>query len=142
MKAMTKKKTDEIKEWEKYPRLDHLSGDMRLRLEERQRQKKVRYVLFRLQTQAEQNKDLNDIEALEGFLEYWLEQEPVYAIDPRGKRKEVPPNKRKKVKDLGGYEKFAKVWDVDADLKVYIRHSSVWQEWNAQLIKVAPVLGE
>jgi len=37
---------------------------------------------------------------------------------------------------------FAIKWDVDADLKVYLRHSSVWQEWNATLMRVVPVLGE
>ena len=47
-----------------------------------------------------------------------------------------------KVKDLGGYTEFAKMWDVDEDLNVYIRHLSVWQAWNLTLMRVAPYLGD
>jgi hypothetical protein len=63
-------------------------------------------------------------------------------INPRGQRVPVPSNKQKPVAELGGYKSFAAVWDVDDELFVYLRHSSVWQEWNALLYRVAPILGE
>lgn len=131
------------KVWELYPKLDHLTGNMRLQLEERVRLRKVRYKLFRLQTQIEKGAPIEEVEdLLPGFVEFWLNEVPQYSLDPKKLKQPVPENKLCPVKDLGGFKSFAKVWDVDHDLKVYLRHSSVWQEWNATLHRVVPILGE
>jgi hypothetical protein len=37
---------------------------------------------------------------------------------------------------------FANLWDVDHNLEVYLRHSSVWQDWNAVLHRAVPIIGE
>jgi hypothetical protein len=93
--------------WEQYPKLDHLTGQMRLQLEDRRRLRKVRYFLFRLCTQEKQNKDLSLVENLPpGFVEFWLQEKPKYQIDPRGKKVPVPPNKNLTISQLGGYGNF------------------------------------
>jgi hypothetical protein len=129
--------------WELYPKLDHLTGQMRLQLEDRRRLRKVRYLLFRLRTQCEKNEPFENVGNLPpGFVQFWSQEKPKYQIDPRGKKIPVPPNKNLTVDALGGYAKFGQVWDVDHDLMVYLRHSSVWQEWAVTLNKVAPIIGE
>ncbi|MDH3571294.1 MAG: hypothetical protein OER89_14090, partial [Gemmatimonadota bacterium] len=62
--------------------------------------------------------------------------------DPNGKQVPVPEGKHVPTALLGGYAMFATLWDVDEDLKVYLRHSSVWNEWNLVMQRVVPVLGE
>lgn len=128
--------------WELRPVLSHIpAGTLREQLETRTRQKKVRYMLFRLRTQAEKNEPLNKVDnLLPGFIDFWLSEKPAYAIDPRGNKIPVPPNKNKHVYEFGGYSSFAQYWDVDSDLVVYLRHSSIWQEWNVTLSKVAPII--
>lgn len=130
--------------WNKYPDLMHLApGSSREKLEARIRLKKIRYMLYRLRTQTEKNEPLDQVEGLlPGFIEFWLNETPVYAIDPRGQRILVPVNKQLPVSQLGAYGSFAQTWDVDEELMVYVRHASVWQEWNAILHRVVPVLGE
>jgi hypothetical protein len=129
--------------WELYPKLDHLTGQMRLQLEDRRRLRNVRYFLFSLRNQCEKNEPLENVGNLPpGFIQFWQQEKPKYQIDPRGKKIPVPPNKNLTVAELGGYAKFAQVWDVDHDLMVYLRHSSVWQEWAVTLNKVAPIIGE
>ena len=131
------------KVWEHYPKLDHLTGKMREQLEERRRLRAIRYKLFRFQTQIGKKEPLEAVEEIPpGFIDFWLGEKPEYQIDPRGQRVPVPENRNKTVRELGGYASFAKVWDVDHDLKVYLRHSSVWQEWNALLHRVVPIVGE
>lgn len=131
------------KVWEYYPKLDHLTGKMREQLEERRRLRAIRYKLFRFQTSLGKNEPLESVEDIpRGFIDFWLSQKPEYAIDPRGIKINVPADKMNMVSELGGYSSFAKIWDVDADLRVYLRHSSVWQEWNATLHRIVPVVGE
>lgn len=132
-----------IKPWEVYPQLDHLTGPAREMLESRKRHRQVRYLLFSLQTAIGNGKSLNTVACPDGFVEFWLKEKPTYQIDPTGRKTTVTDqHKKKNVEDLGGYALFATKWDVDADLQVYIRHSSVWQEWNSTLMRVVPVLGE
>jgi len=127
--------------WEKYPEFPHLKGKLREQVEARKRHKLVRYMLFRLKTAADQNQDLGASGIYPpGFIEFWLAETPKYMVTANG-RKELPDRNRT-VHELGGYSEFATKWDVDADLFVYLRHSSVWQEWNATLMRVVPVLGE
>ncbi len=130
--------------WEVLPVLSHIpSKELRDKLEVRQRQKKVRYMLFRLKNQADKKEPLEQVDGLlPGFIEFWLGEKPVYAKDPRGNKIPVPPNKNKHIFEIGGYKTFATTWDVDSDLLVYLRHSSVWQEWNVTLAKIVPVLGQ
>lgn len=129
--------------WELYPKLDHLTGTMREQLEERRRLRKVRYMLFRLRTQVERKNPLEDIEGLlPGFIEFWENEVPLYGLDPQKRKCPVPEHKAQKTKDLGGFGTFAQNWDVDHDLNVYLRHSSVWQEWNATLHRIVPIIGE
>lgn len=143
---MTKDNTKESslgKAWALYPRLDHLAdGPFKIQLEARRRLRKVRYNLFSLKTCVDNNRPLVDLEELPGFAPFWLDEEPVYAIDPNGDKIPVAPKRQKAVSDLGGFASFATVWDVDDDMNVYIRHSSVWQEWNATLHRVVPILGD
>jgi len=129
--------------WERYPDLEHLSGKALAKMQRRRRQKFVRYWLFRMQDAEEMDKPLLDDPLRNaGFYNFWLEQRPEYQMSPTGVREPVAPDKRVTVERLGGYKAFASRWDVDEDLTVYIRHSSVWQEWNAVLYRVVPVLGE
>lgn len=130
------------KAWEQIPPMPHIGGAAREELERRVRLRKVRYLLFRYQTQLGKRAPLSDVPTPPGFEAFWLGERPLYQVDPTGKKIDVPPNKRKQIADLGGYASFAKVWDVDADLYVYLRHSSVWQEWNARLARSVPILGE
>lgn len=134
--------------WEKYPELTHLSGEGRIRMERRRRHRAVRYGLFRLQTVVTNDQDVvkvcNDLPA--GFASYWLDRKPSYVMTPGPNgalvKAEVLIGGGRPVSDIGGYAEFARVWDVDEDLKVYLRHSSIWQEWNAKLMRVVPILGE
>ena len=131
-----------MNEWEKYPKLEHLEGKEREAMESRRRHRGVRYWLFRLQHGEEHGAPEDGPEELPGFVEFWLTQRPEYVIGPNGEKLSVPQEKRVPVALLGGYGMFATLWDVDADLVVYLRHSSVWQEWNATLYRIVPVLGE
>jgi len=131
-----------MNEWEKYPKLDHLTGSARDVMETRRRHRQVRYMLYSLQTAEEKGVPLQTVSPLPGFVEFWLQEKPKYQISPLGKRIKVPDNRDVQVFALGGYKQFAKRWDVDEELMVYLRHSSVWQEWNATLMRVVPILGE
>ena len=114
---------------------------MRERLEVRRRHKQVRYLCFRIQTLIEQGLPLlGNVDLPPGFDAFWLGERAEYLIDPRGKR--APPRHGRTVAEMGGWGGFAKTWDVDEELRVYERHSSIWQEWNATLARVVPVLGE
>ncbi len=129
--------------WEKYPELTHMHGDARVQMERRRRHRAVRYGLYCLHNQETGGPKAKDLP--KGFESYWLEQRPQYAVEPssEGLRKtEVPDNKAFPIEILGGYAQFAVLWDVDEDLNVYLRHSSVWQEWNATLMRVVPIIGE
>lgn len=129
--------------WEKFTELPHVPNAIRARTERRLRQRQVRYLLFRLQTAELNNQDLETSgEYPPGFISFWLSEYPKYAIGPKSEKIPVPQNKNKPVSQLGGYSQFAKRWDVDADLWVYIRHSSIWQDWNAKMLQVVPILGE
>ena len=135
---MTTRKTGNP--WEKYPELPHLSGETRRSMERRRRHRAVRYGLYSLHNQETGGAKAKGLPR--GFKGYWLEQKPKYAIDPRNEKVSVPDNKDFPVEILGGYPKFAILWDVDEDLNVYLRHSSVWQEWNATLMRVVPIIGQ
>jgi len=142
---MAKKKNRQVEgAWVEKPKLLHIpDGPARDKLESRRRLRAVRYMLFRLQNQVKQGKPLEAVEGLlPGFIHFWVGETPKYTISARGQRVPVHPQKDKCVADLGGYKTFAIVWDVDEDLMVYLRHASVWQEWNAVMAKVVPVLGE
>lgn len=130
--------------WDKYPELMHLApGTSREKLEARVRLKKIRYMLYRLRTQTEKKEPLDKVDGLlPGFIDFWLNEKPLYALDPRGQKVPVPKNKQLPVSALGAYGSFAQTWDVDEELMVYVRHTSVWQEWNATLHRVVPILGE
>ncbi len=142
--------------WEKYVELKHLSGEVKDFMERKQRRKQVRYLLFRFKNDLEQGRSLKDPVpedypqlqiALPGFVDFWLVQKPLYAVRPDGSGKLVKVKVHERLKGqtvahLGGYLQFAKKWDVDYDLNVYLRWSSVWQEWNATLAKVVPIIGE
>jgi len=131
------------KDWEAYPDLPHLRGALREKMEARRRHRQVRYLLFCLKNAADQGFKLEGSASYPpGFIEFWLAERPLYAIDSLNNRVSVPPDKARRVMELGGYKEFAKRWDVDEDLMVYIRHASVWQEWNAKLMRIVPVLGE
>ncbi len=134
-----------VKPWEVVPKLDHLQeGKAREMLESRKRHKQVRYLLFCLQTAIGAGRPLDSVPNLpDGFIEFWLKETPLYQITPTGEKVKLSDiNSKKNVTDLGGYATFAAKWDVDADLMVYIRHASVWQEWNSTLSRVVPILGE
>lgn len=130
--------------WSSFPELAHLPpGELRKKVEARTRLRKVRYMLYRLRTQAEKRQPLEQVDGLlPGFVNFWLLEQPAYALAPTGAKIEVPVNKRKPVVELGGYATFAQAWDVDEDLMVYLRHVSVWQEWNSIMHRVVPVLGD
>ena len=128
--------------WERYPVLAHLDGAARERLERRRRHRQVRYLLFRLSTAIEAGRTFTRCDGLPpGFVEFWLGERPAYAMTSVG-RAQVPSSRDLTVARLGGYGQFARRWDVDEDLHVYLRHTSVWQEWHATLMRVVPVLGE
>jgi len=131
--------------WEQLVALPHLSGEMRERLERRKRLKQVRYICFGIQKDLGLNKSLSEASRnvfIQGFVDFWLHQVPKYMVSPTKQIIPVPEKWQVPVHELGGYEQFAKRWDVDHDLNVYLRHSSIWQEWNATLMRVVPVLGE
>jgi len=137
--------------WEVFPSLEHIvEMEQRRKLEKRRRHRQVRYLLFRIQNALGKGEDpKRTVPGIPpGFLDFWLGEYPVYLVRPvlgteTLSKKDVPPGLGKKqVVDLGGYEAFAIKWDVDPDLDVYLRWSSVWQEWNATLARVAPILGE
>jgi len=130
--------------WEKFPQFPHLSGVMRERMEKRRRHKQVRYLIFCLQTANGKSEDLaGSGEYPPGFIEFWLAETPKYAISPKGERVQLPVHlKGKRVFELGGYKEFAKKWDVDDELFVFIRHSSIWQEWNTKLAMMVPSIQE
>ena len=137
----TRKKTGNP--WESYPNLAHLSGDARAQMQRRRRHRAVRYGLYCLQNQETGGAKAKDLP--KGFRGYWLEQKPQYALEPSGeglRKAPVPENKDFPIEILGGYAQFATLWDVDEDLNVYLRHSSVWQEWNATLMRVVPIIGQ
>lgn len=132
-----------MKPWDIKPKLDHLSGVLREQMEERRRHRQVRYLLFALQTAKEAGRPLESVPDLPpGFIEFWLHEKPSYQLDHNKARHPIAPDRCVYVHQLGGYSEFAKRWDVDADLLVYLRHSSVWQEWNTTLARVVPILGE
>jgi len=128
--------------WEQFPDMSHLSGIQRENMERRRRQRLVRYWCFRLQTLVQTKREPVGPEAMPGFLEFWLEQRPAYQVDPRGRKVAVDPIRNRTVGELGGYDRFAILWDVDTDLNVYLRHSSIWHEWQLTLMRVVPVLGD
>lgn len=128
--------------WEKFPDLGHLDGQVRTDMQVRRRHRHVRYWCYRLQNLIATDRELEGPEKQPGFIEFWLEQKPLYALDPRNEKISVPKDKKLKVKDIGGYLQFARIWDIDKDLNVYIRHSSVWHEWNLTLMKIVPFLGD
>lgn len=129
--------------WEISPNFEHLSGVLREQMERRRRHKQVRYLLFRLQTAEESGRAIESVDKLpDKFAMFWLGEEPLYAVDHNKNKISVPVNKRKKIRELGGYAAFAKIWDVDEDLIVYIRHATIWQEWNTTLQRVVPILGD
>jgi hypothetical protein len=131
------------KDWALYPRLDHLAaGPGKEKLELRRRLRKVRYTLFSLKNCVDNSTPLEDANPMPGFIDFWLESKPVYAIAPNGSRTDVALNNQKAIENLGGYASFATVWDVDAELNVFIRHISIWQEWNATLHRVVPIMGD
>jgi hypothetical protein len=132
-----------INEWEKYPKLDHLRGTQRDDMEKRRRHRHVRYWCYRLQTLFQKGeRKLVGPEKSPGFIEFWLEQKPHYAVNTKKERIKVPKDKKITVDDLGGYLQFARIWDIDDELNVYIRHSSVWHEWNLTMMRVVPFLGD
>lgn len=103
----------------------------------------MRYLLFSMQNAMEKGLPPETVPNLpDYFIEFWLKEHPLYEINARGEAVTVAAHHSITVERLGGYLQFAKKWDVDADLRVYIRFSSVWQEWNATLTRVVPVLGE
>lgn len=130
--------------WEKFPTLTHLAGQTRDQMERRRRHRQVRYLLFRLQTVSDLGRSLDTIrhELPPAFADFWMKEYPRYMVMPTGQKAPVPPARNVTVEKLGGYKEFAKKWDVDDDLMVYLRHASVWQEWNARLAAVVPILGE
>lgn len=146
-----------INEWQKYPRMDHLEGSAKAIMEHRKRHKNIRYLLFRLKNDLDngltirdpKKEDYNFLQTdLPGFINFWLMEKPLYLVSPttvvnQFKKVGVPYSvKGKTVADLGGFKQFAIIWDVDADLNVYLRWSSVWQEWAATLMRVVPLLQE
>ena len=135
--------------WEQFPQLEHLTGHQRTMMEYRRRHRAVRYGCFRLQTAVMKAEDVakSCAELPAGFADYWLEQKAKYAVQPGSdgqlEKAEVPAHKKgKTVEQMGGYVTFALFWDIDPNLNVYLRHSSIWQEWNATLMRVVPILGE
>ena len=133
--------------WEDYPTLDHLaSRELREAMESRRRHRQVRYMLFAIKTSLDKGETPTD--PLPGFMDFWLNEKPQYAMTPRpgstglAKISVDPRLADLPVSMLGGFEAFASKWDVDADLVVYLRWSSIWQEWNATLARVVPTLGE
>ena len=142
MAKKTKTVAPKSRVWEQPPELIHLRGEQRVAMENRRRHKNVRYWCFRFQTLLEKGETPEGLEALPGFLEFWVDQVPEYKISPKGERVDVPVHlKGRCVGEMGGYSQFAVLWDVDADLEVYLRHSSVWQEWDNLLRMRVPVLG-
>jgi len=136
--------------WEQYPALLHLEDRaLRLKMESRKRHKQVRYYLFRMQNQIAKKESVDLVDGLPpGFHDFWLGEKPEYMMQPQPgtdqlQRVEIPPKLvGVPVENLGGYTEFAKRWDVDPDLAVYLRWSSIWSEWNATLMRVVPILGE
>ncbi len=139
--------------WEQFPDLGHLTGETKVMMEYRRRHRAVRYGCFRLQTAIAAGRDpiadLKDVlgKDADSFANYWLNGVAKYALIPGPdgnlQKTDVPTNKAgKKVEDMGGYLTFAELWDIDPNLNVYLRHSSIWQEWNATLMRVVPILGE
>lgn len=135
--------------WEKYhDKQEHLAHQPSLQqqMQRRRRHRFVRYWLFRFQSveeklaAGEEGVELFEVEKMPGFLEFWLEQKPVYQINPGGKKEPVDPKRDRPVSELGGYGEFGSLWDVDENLDVYLRHSSVWQAWDAKLRQMTPVL--
>lgn len=128
------------RQWEDLTTLPHLKGEMRERLEARQRHKQVRYLCFRIQTLTDQGKSVRgNVDLPPGFEAFWLGERAEYSVDPRGAK--APPKHGRTVAEMGGWATYAIRWDIDEELRVYERHSSVWQEWNATLTRVVPVLG-
>lgn len=144
----TRKKGKIGNPWESYPELVHLSGTGRVQMERRRRHRAVRYGLFRLQTAVVGGQDVAKVcaDLPPGFAGFWLDRKPSYMMvpGPDGALKAAPVliGRDRKVDEIGGYAEFARLWDVDEDLNVYLRHSSIWQEWNAKLMRVVPILGE
>lgn len=138
------------KPWEQYPKLVHIANaQMREQLESRRRHRQVRYLLFRLKTEVDKGASPSKVRRLpSGFAGFWAKEEPEYMLRPMPGstemiRSEIPEKlKGLRVDQLGGYAAFASRWDVDADLVVYLRWSSIWQEWAATLMRVVPILGE
>lgn len=130
--------------WEAYPNLEHIASITERKIMEiRRRHRKVRYLLFSLQTKEEKGEPLTNVPNLPPyFVEFWLQEKPKYLVDARGRKNDVPLHRMRTVIQMGGYKEFAKKWDVDSDLMVYMRHASVWQEWNATLMRVVPTIGE
>jgi hypothetical protein len=134
--------------WERYPELKHLSDNpgVRGRMQRRRRHRGVRYILFRFKDimdrleKGEPGVELTEAEKHPGFLEFWLDQRPAYQMTAAGKKVAVDPKRDRLVKDMGGYKKFAVLWDVDEDLEVYLRHNSVWAEWDAKMLARTPIL--
>jgi hypothetical protein len=139
-----------VRPWEQFTKLGHIADlSQRKRLEARRRHRQVRYLLFRMQNEIGKGELPEAVEGLPpGFVEFWLGETPEYMVQPQPGSDQlvrVPvPSKLQgePVAAIGGYPEFAKRWDVDEDLAVYLRWSSVWQEWNAVLARVAPILGD
>jgi len=133
-------------DWERYPELPHLAGAQLASMQRRRRHRLVRYWLFRLQHSEEHGAPPDGPEHLSGFTDFWLDQLPSYRMVPTPgggtKRAPVEPQQNVPVRLLGGYQQFGTLWDVNPDLEVYLRHSSIWHEWNSILYRVAPLMGE
>lgn len=151
--------------WEKLPTISHLASmgqnEYVKKLQLRKRLRDVRYNFFRLQT-AHLKNEACDLELPDGFIEYWMQQKPEYKLGMKvanhndvGAIQQQPgvyvmfvpvkiPEHLQKftVVQLGGVKSFAITWDVDPQLRVFLRRTSVWDEWDMKLKKIAPRLDD
>lgn len=152
--------------WEMFPDLDHLEAAAKTpeakqrvdRLRHRRRLRAVRYMLFRIQTAEIRNEPTNII-IPPGFKDHWLSKVPSYKLilesadgsTPNAirvapgswaviRKVEVPQDQRRPIDTFGGVASFAHTWDVDDNLDIYLRRSSIWHEWNHTLRLVVPRL--
>lgn len=133
--------------WESYPDLPDALPDMREQLQKRKRHKNVRYLLFRLRHAVEKSggaipSKLDGVDLPPGFVEHFLTSEIGIVELPTGQRARIVEGRLRTPSEIGGFATFAERWDVDSKLRLYSRHRSVWQEWNATLRRVVPILGE
>jgi hypothetical protein len=139
---------DKYRVWEKYPDLVDAPSDIREKLQRRKRHKNVRYLMFRLRNAMEKNGGVipssfdDGYPIPPGFVDHFLTMEIGIIELPTGQRARIVEGRLRTPSEIGGFATFAERWDVDEKLRVYSRHRSVWQEWNATLRRVVPILGE